>query len=204
MAITKSEKKTLLDNAYRDFMGPEVIPVFGEGNLNAKIVFIGEAPGSEEEKLGRPFVGRAGKNLSEFLELAKVPRSSVYITNAVKFRPTKHNPNTGRTLNRTPTLIETAPHREWLLSELEIIQPQLVVTLGNTPLTALLGTDCPKISQVHGLVIAFQDANHSLHFDIMPFFHPAAIIYRRALLAEYHKDLEKFASYIAEHFPQQN
>ena len=49
MAITKSEKKTLLDNAYRDFMGPEVIPVFGEGNLNAKIVFIGEAPGSEEE-----------------------------------------------------------------------------------------------------------------------------------------------------------
>ena len=200
MAITKSEKKALLDNAYRDFASPDVIPIFGEGDLDAKIVFIGEAPGGEEEKLGRPFVGRAGKNLADFLEKAQLSRDSVYITNAVKFRPTKHNPNTGRTLNRTPTPIETASHREWLLSELEIVQPQLVVTLGNTPLTALLGADCPKISQAHGLVVEFRDTNHSLHFNIMPFFHPAAIIYRRALIAEYEKDLKKFTAYVAEHF----
>ena len=200
MAITKSEKKALLDNAYRDFVSPDVIPIFGEGDLDAQIVFIGEAPGGEEEKLGRPFVGRAGKNLADFLEKAELSRSSVYITNAVKFRPTKRNPNTGRTLNRTPTPIETASHREWLLSELEIVQPKLVVTLGNTPLTALLGADCPKISQAHGLVVEFLDANHSLHFNIMPFFHPAAIIYRRALIAEYEKDLKKFTAYVAEHF----
>ena len=80
--------------------------VFGEGDENAKVMLVGEAPGGEEEKQGRPFVGKAGKNLDEFIELAGLLRSELYITNVVKFRPTGVSKKTGRPINRTPNKSE--------------------------------------------------------------------------------------------------
>lgn len=167
--------------------------VFGEGDVNSRIVFIGEAPGADEEASGRPFVGKAGKNLSAFLTSAGINRSNIYITNAVKFRPVKINEKTGRASNRTPTSNEISFYREWLLKELAVIAPSLVVTLGNTPLFAVTGNKTLKISSVHGELFEHHDATHNLSFKLMPFYHPAAIIYRRELIAEYEKDMAKFA-----------
>lgn len=77
--------------------------VFGEGKTDGGVMLIGEAPGGEEEKMGRPFVGKAGKNLDEFIELAGLKREDLYITNVVKFRPTSISEKTGRNVNRTPS-----------------------------------------------------------------------------------------------------
>lgn len=166
--------------------------VFGEGDVNSRIVFIGEAPGADEEASGRPFVGKAGKNLSAFLTSAGIERSNIYITNAVKFRPVKINEKTGRASNRTPTSDEISFYREWLIKELAVIAPSLVVTLGNTPLFAVTGNKALKISSVHGELFEHHDATYNLSFKLMPFYHPAAIIYRRKLISEYEKDMAKF------------
>lgn len=167
--------------------------VLGEGDVNSRIVFIGEAPGAEEEASGHPFVGKAGKNLSAFLTSAGIERNNIYITNAVKFRPVKINEKTGRASNRTPTSDEINLYREWLLKELAVISPSLVVTLGNTPLFAVTGNKALKISSVHGELFEHNDAAYKLSFKLMPFYHPAAIIYRRELISEYEKDMAKFA-----------
>lgn len=174
----------------------EHIYVLGEGDINSPIVFIGEAPGGEEEATGHPFVGKAGKNLNSFLEAIGFERSSIYITNAVKFRPVNINEKTGRRSNRTPKTAEIAEYREWLLNELAIIQPKLVVTLGNTPLFALTSKKAPTISELHGNVLDYNNEGFSLNFKLMPFYHPAAVIYRRELVAEYEKDMMKFAEYV--------
>ena len=127
-------------------------PVFGEGKINAKIALVGEAPGGEEEKAGRPFVGKAGKNLTEFLSSLNLSRDEVYITNAVKLRPTKPSPKTGRELNRTPSAQEIQFFNPYLHRELEIIAPCYIVTLGNIPLRAVSGKDI-KIGECHGRLV---------------------------------------------------
>lgn len=189
----KLDLKAALDNTYSNMYNIKRIFVLGEGDLDSKIVFIGEAPGADEEKSGHPFVGKAGKNLNTFLTSAGIEREKIYITNAVKFRPVKENPKTKRLSNRTPTSAEIKEAREWLLKELTLIKPELVVTLGNTPLYSLTDDITVKISDVHGTLIEYKNEEYGLHFNLMPFFHPAAIIYRRELITEYEKDMEKFA-----------
>lgn len=122
--------------------------VFGNGNPLASVVLVGEAPGADEEKQGRPFVGRAGKLLDEALEKAGLERADIWITNVVKIRPSEPGAN-GRRRNRPPTSEERAVFRPWLERELRIIAPDSVVCMGATAASALLGRNV-KITQERG------------------------------------------------------
>ena len=102
----------------------------GKGDKNSEIIFIGEAPGRSEDKAGEPFVGAAGKKLSDALEYAGISRDKVYITNVVKCRP----PN-----NRVPTLTEKESCRNYLESEIALIKPKVICIMGNTAYQSILG-----------------------------------------------------------------
>jgi len=160
-------------------------PVFSQGQPNAKIALVGEAPGGEEEKAGQPFVGKAGKNLTEFLMSINLSRDEVYITNAVKLRPSKPSPKTGKELNRTPSADEIKFFAPYLHRELEIIAPKYIVTLGNVPLRAVSGLDL-RIGDCHGRLVSGNG-----YENIFALYHPAAIIYNQALKDVYASDLEK-------------
>ncbi|MEG1049016.1 MAG: uracil-DNA glycosylase [Oscillospiraceae bacterium] len=164
--------------------------VFGNGNNRTKIFLIGEAPGGEEEKQGMPFVGKAGKNLDEFIETVGLNRKDLYITNVVKLRPINISPKTGKPVNRTPNTKEIDFFLPFLKKEIEIVSPGLVVTLGNVPLKAVLGDKKITIGNVHGTLIETAD------FKIFPLYHPASVIYNRSLKDTYFADLEKIKYYI--------
>lgn len=136
----------------------------GEGDPEAAVVVIGEAPGAAEDKAGRPFVGRAGKLLDQLLEEAGLARESVFITNVVKARPPG---------NRDPRPAEVEHHLPWLLAQLDVIEPQLLVTLGRHALSHF-APDL-KISQVHGQVLE-RDGRR-----LFPMLHPAAALHRPPL-----------------------
>ena len=106
----RSELRAFVDGLYE---GEKKVLVFGEGDPGARVMMIGEAPGEQETLQGRPFVGRAGKNLDEFLEIAGMDRGQLYVTNTVKFRPTKLSP-AGRVVNRPPTQEEVRLFLPWL------------------------------------------------------------------------------------------
>jgi uracil-DNA glycosylase family 4 len=134
--------------------------VFGAGNPDADIVFIGEAPGKNEDIKGVPFVGAAGKFLDEMLGLIKLNREDIYITNIVKYRP----PN-----NRDPEPEEKAAFLPYLQQQLAIIKPKIIITLGRHSMECFLPG--LKISQCHGQAKR-KDGNVYL-----PLFHPAAALY---------------------------
>jgi len=134
--------------------------VFGDGSAEAAIVFIGEAPGKNEDEQGKPFVGAAGKFLNEMLEMIHLERKDIYITNIVKYRP----PN-----NRDPLPDEKNVFLPYLQEQLAIIQPKLIVTLGRHSMDVLLPG--LKISQVHGQPKRYKDHVY------LPLFHPAAALY---------------------------
>lgn len=162
--------------------------VMGEGPLGATVMLVGEAPGGQEEQAGRPFVGKAGQNLNRFLELAGLAREEVYITNAVKFRPTRVG-KTGRIGNRPPTSGEIARFQPWLLREIRLIRPRIIVTLGNVPLRAVTGKAL-TIGQVHGTVL--EDLVEGT--QVFALYHPASIIYNRALADVYEADVRKLGA----------
>lgn len=138
--------------------------VFADGNPEAEIVFIGEAPGKNEDEQGKPFVGAAGKFLNEMLESIGMKREDIYITNIVKYRP----PN-----NRDPEPEEKKAFWPYLVRQLDVIQPKLVVTLGRHSMEYFLPNQ--KISAIHGEPkrITFGEKKQV----IMPLFHPAAALY---------------------------
>lgn len=142
--------------------------VMGDGNLNAEIVFIGEAPGKNEDEQGLPFVGAAGKFLNEMLAQAGLERSDVYITNIVKYRP----PN-----NRDPLPDEKRAFWPYLLKQLQIIQPKVVITLGRHSMEYFLPDQ--RISVIHGQAkrIPFGKAK----LVIVPLYHPAAALYNSSM-----------------------
>ncbi|MCL5436487.1 MAG: uracil-DNA glycosylase [Candidatus Dependentiae bacterium] len=166
---------------YRDFVhSPLYIAgcthiVFGEGNPNARIMFVGEAPGREEDIQARPFVGRSGKLLDRALELSGLSRSEVYITNIVKCRPPQ---------NRTPFPQELRAGRSLLLKQIETIDPAVICTLGNAALHGLTET-AYRITLVHGQPLDFGGR------ILLPTFHPAHILrnknYAQRLLADIKK-----------------
>ncbi len=159
--------------------------VVGEGCTEPNLVLVGEAPGGEEEKQGRPFVGKAGKNLEEFLDILGLKRSDIYITNVVKLRPFKINPRTGRISNRPPNRQEVDFFTPYLKKELDILSPRYVVTLGNFALKAVSEDKNAVIGSVHGSEIPMP------HFMLFPLYHPASIIYNPALKSVYTEDLKK-------------
>lgn len=167
--------------------------VLGHGNINSSIILIGEAPGSKEVELNKPFVGQAGKNFDEFLEILEIDRERVYITNTVKYRPTKKSSKTEGVVNRTPTKKEIESFKEYLLEEIDIIRPKIIVTLGNTPLKALFQEE-HKISEVHGTL--FNISINRIDYNVYPLYHPAAVIYRREIRKVYIDDLMKLKKII--------
>lgn len=167
--------------AEREFPGRKT--VMGEGNVHSGIMLIGEAPGGEEEKLGRPFVGKAGKNLTGFLEIMGLDRSGLYITNVVKIRPCGQSAKTGRTVNRPPTRNELEFFIPFLEREIEAVDPGIIVTLGNTPLRAVTGEKTASIGEYHGRIITVGGRR------IFPLYHPAAVIYNRKLETVYMEDI---------------
>ena len=170
------------------YEGEKKTLVFGEGHVGARVMLVGEAPGEQETLQGRPFVGKAGKNLDEFLELAGIERDALYVTNAVKFRPTKLSA-AGRTVNRPPTQDEIRLFLPWLRREIEMVRPQCVVTLGNVPLRALTETRT-SIGEVHGV---FQEC---AGVRIYPMYHPASVIYNPSLREVYRADVLKLAEWL--------
>lgn len=149
--------------------------VMGSGNENADIVLIGEAPGKKEDEMGVPFVGAAGKFLDGLLAGANLQRDDVYITNIVKYRP----PN-----NRDPSKAEKAAFLPYLLRQLEIIQPRVVVTLGRHSMEYFLPD--ATIGDVHGMVV--KSADSGLAWDLVPLYHPAAALYNGGLRQTLHDD----------------
>lgn len=169
------------------------VSVFGEGNPESPIVFIGEAPGEKEAEAKRPFVGKAGKNLDTFLELLELRREDIYITNLVKVRPYKVNPNTGRKSNRPPNRKEIELYSPILMRELACIAPRLIVTLGNYALKAVAGDPSAVIGDMHGRTIKVSPGGYDT--VLFPMYHPASIIYRRELESVYENDLKLLKAY---------
>ena len=159
--------------------------VYGEGpQRHPQLMLIGEAPGAQEEQQGRPFVGQAGKNLNEFLRILSLQREQIYITNVVKLRPSRVSPK-GTVSNRPPNRQELLFFRPWLLEEIGLVQPGLIVTLGNTALQTLQDT---VIGSCHGTLR--ETTVHGQRYPLFPLYHPASVIYNRSLLDVYRQDLQ--------------
>ena len=165
--------------------------VFGEGAEAPLLMMIGEAPGGDEEKQGRPFVGKAGKNLSAFLEVVGLKREEIYISNVVKLRPTKESPKTGKAVNRPPSAEEIVFFLPFLQAEIQTIAPKVLVTLGNVPLKAVTGEKKAVIGDYHGRPVALADGR-----ILFALYHPAAVIYNRALQAVYDADLLELKAFL--------
>ncbi|MBQ8313741.1 MAG: uracil-DNA glycosylase [Clostridia bacterium] len=181
--------------AFFDTLWPaeEKTLVFGEGRADhPPIMLIGEAPGEQETLQGRPFVGKAGKNLDAFLEVVGLRREDIYISNVVKVRPTKVSPK-GSVSNRPPNREELALFTPYLYEEILLVQPKMIVTLGNVALKALLGKEA-VIGDHHGQVTRAQVQGQS--FAVFPLYHPASIIYNRSLTETYQQDLQKLKTVI--------
>lgn len=170
MAATKQQQldelkaKIVADDVCSDLAKTATNLVFGDGNPDAAIVFIGEAPGKNEDLKGLPFVGAAGKFLDEMLNSIELQRQDIYITNIVKYRP----PN-----NRDPFPEEKAAFLPYLQTQLEVIQPKLVVTLGRHSMNCFLPD--LQISKCHG-------QPKRLNGQVfMPLFHPAAALYNGSM-----------------------
>ena len=156
-------------------------PVLGEGSHDAKIMFVGEAPGRNEAKTGRPFCGAAGKILDELLAGIGVPRESVYITNIVKDRPPE---------NRDPFPEEIALYSSFLDRQIAVIQPKVLAGLGRFSSSYLMNlahiSDQRPISAIHGQVFEGQLSYGSV--SIVPLYPPAAAIYNQSLKETLKKD----------------
>ncbi len=156
-------------------------PVFGEGDPDARLMFIGEAPGAEEDRTGRPFVGAAGKKLGQMIESMGLAREDVYIANILKARPPE---------NRTPTLEEIEASAPYLREQIKIIQPAAIVTLGNPSTKFILQTK-EGITRLRGRWASWEDED--LQVPVMPTFHPAYLLrnYTKETRNQVWSDLQK-------------
>jgi DNA polymerase len=153
----------------------------GKGNFQSDVIFVGEAPGRNEDKNGEPFVGEAGKKLSIALEEAGISRDAVYITNIVKCRP----PN-----NRVPNTSERNTCQEYLKEEISIIKPKIICVLGNTAFNSILGGS--EITKFRGKIV---QKDNQLYFLTI---HPAATIYNQKLIDVLKDDIVKLFDLIRE------
>jgi len=169
-----------------NYKGTEL--VFGEGAGNARIMLVGEAPGKDEIANKRPFCGRAGKNLDEFLDVVGLKRKEIFISNVCKFRPVRISEK-GTVSNRPPDRGEITEALPFLYSEIAAVGPELIVTLGNTPLRACFNDFGKNIGELHGRLTKVCIAGSE--FGLFPLYHPASIIYNRSLAPIYRDDLYK-------------
>ena len=167
-------KKNVIKCTKCDLSKTRINSVPGKGNFHSDVIFVGEAPGKNEDKNGEPFIGIAGKKLSVALEEAGISREEVYITNIVKCRPPK---------NRVPTTIERDTCQEYLKQEITIIKPKIICVLGNTAFNSLLGGS--EITKFSGKLVR---KDNQLYFLTV---HPAATIYNKELITVLKKDIVK-------------
>lgn len=176
MASKQDKLEAIKEQIVKNKVCPELAEqatqlVFGDGNVDSDIVFIGEAPGKNEDIQGKPFVGAAGKFLNEMLEMINLKREDIYITNIVKYRPPA---------NRDPLPEEKKAFLPYLQSQLEVIKPKVVVTLGRHSTNCFLPD--LQISKAHGepkrVKLSLKEhAGDVLETVILPLFHPAAALY---------------------------
>jgi uracil-DNA glycosylase family 4 len=166
--------------------------VFGEGDPDADIMFIGEAPGKREALTGRPFVGAAGRILDELLDSIGLERDQVYITNVVKDRPPE---------NRDPTIEEINLYQPFLSRQIQIIQPKVIATLGRFAMDFIFEyfdmhtqKEC-KISQVHGRV--FQQQAEYGEIVVIPLYHPAVALYNKNQRGNLEQDFRTLEEYLS-------
>jgi uracil-DNA glycosylase len=188
--MTGNQKK--LDDIRQKILDDKVCPelakaatqlVFGDGSADAEIVFIGEAPGKNEDLQGKPFVGAAGKFLDEMLSSIGLKREDVYITNIVKYRP----PN-----NRDPYPDEKQAFLPYLKAQLEAIKPLIIVTLGRHSLNCFLPD--LSISQCHGKPKRVRVESRKSKVEslvILPLYHPASVLYNGAMRETLIEDFAK-------------
>lgn len=167
--ILKDLKCPLKDNAKN--------LVFGKGNPDSQILFIGEAPGEKEDEQGIPFVGSAGKELDKLLRAINLTLDDVYIANILKYRP----PN-----NRDPTIEEIYRHTPYLIEQIEVIKPKIICTLGNYSTKFVLASfDISKMNKIDGITKLHGTINkiliHNQEFIVVPLYHPAAMLYNPRL-----------------------
>jgi uracil-DNA glycosylase len=159
--------------------------VFGEGAASAQVVFVGEQPGDQEDKQGRPFVGPAGRVLDDALELVGIDRSTAYVTNAVKhFKWTARGK---RRIHAKPNWSEISACNRWLQSELEVIEPAVVVCLGATAAQALLGKQF-RVTKQRGTWVESELAEH-----VTATIHPSSILRQRSD-EDRHREMEGFVA----------
>lgn len=149
--------------------------VFGEGSDRAQLLFIGEAPGEEEDLQGRPFVGRAGKFLDQMIERIGLRRDEVFICNVLKCRPPD---------NRDPEPVEVEACKDYLLSQLELISPKIICTLGKHAYNTLFGVD-EKITRIRGVLTSYND------IKLLPTYHPAFLLRNQNRVKEVWEDMER-------------
>lgn len=181
----------LLDELHRDIMGCKLCPLWegrthavpGEGNKKTKVMFVGEAPGRDEDAQGRPFVGQAGRLLTTMLESIGIKREEVFIANVLKCRPPA---------NRNPQPDEIGICSPYLYAQIALIKPEVVCPLGTFAIKVLLGKDFP-VGQVHGKLYR----RHGIFF--LPMYHPAALLHRNseAMRAAMQADMQKLKNHMA-------
>lgn len=174
--------------------------VLGDGEADSRVVLVGEAPGKDEVRMGKPFVGKAGAILSEFMSGAGIVREELFITNTIKYRLARERISGEGLANRPAKTAEIRQSADFLRRELMIINPDFVVTLGNVPLKALaIVTGLEEleagIGECHGKVFAAPESSGFLPV-IVPLYHPASIIYNRSLKDIYAEDLSKLRELI--------
>jgi uracil-DNA glycosylase len=165
--------------------------VFGAGNADAELMFVGEAPGANEDEQGIPFVGRAGKLLSQLLEEIGLERSDVFIANVLKCRPPG---------NRDPAPIEIENCREYLLRQVELIEPAVICSLGNFS-TKLLRADPTGITKLHGHPEVIELGSRAVW--LYPIYHPAAALYTPRMLETLREDFSRLPELLAMGGPEQ-
>jgi uracil-DNA glycosylase len=174
---------------YKERLKNKVFPVIGEGSHYAKILFVGEAPGKNEAKTGRPFCGASGRILDELLASAGIARKDVYVTNIVKDRPP---------MNRDPFPEEIKAYAPYLDRQIEIIQPQVIATLGRFSMAYImnrlgLGSELESISQMHGKILEAKTNYGSV--KIVPLYHPAVAVYNANMKEALKKDFKILSSF---------
>lgn len=168
--------------------------VFGKGRADAEIMFVGEAPGRNEDLQGMPFVGAAGKNLDKLLHEVGLSLNDVYIANILKYRPPE---------NRAPNVEEIKAHTVFLINQIKIVEPKVICSLGNYATKFFLVNgdvdkmdEQPGITSIHGKIKEIDFLG--MKIKLIPLFHPAAIIYNRSLIGLWEKDMEVVKSEISQ------
>lgn len=191
--MKSEDKKKQLEKLKRDMHEDKTLPlragatqlVFGDGNPDTDTYFLGEAPGYWEDKQGKPFVGQAGKLLDQLIESIGLKREDMYISNVVRFRPPE---------NRDPTLSEIKAFEKYVDSEIEIINPKVIVTLGRWSMGKFLPDTV--ISRVHGKPQKIDW--HGRGIIVVPMYHPAAALHQPRLLDQMREDFKAIPKVLEE------